>query len=113
MRIHELKKQKEAQKIASTSVFSFAQGLLGGGSGGNPYESLEGPKMSSDAVEGTTEDANVDASSELELRDAIIKLVRLIANLSIDYDVGLTMGSDRENLQVHEDETPDILHLFL
>lgn len=48
----------------------------------------------------TNTDCDVDQTSELELRDAVIKLVRLMANLSIHYEVGLAMGSDRENLQV-------------
>jgi hypothetical protein len=73
--------------------------------GVSSYEALDGPK---DATKGNGGGAtadedlecNIDASSELDLRDAIIKLVRLIANLSIDYDVGLQIGSDRENLQV-------------
>lgn len=71
-----------------------------------PYESLDGPKDASTPAGAQAagkreedEECNVDATSELELRDAIIKLVRLIANLSIDYDVGISMGSDRENLQ--------------
>lgn len=82
--------------------------------GASNYEPLDGPKDATPKGIGGTgggggggtqadEDleCNIDASSELDLRDAIIKLVRLIANLSIDYDVGLQIGSDRENLQVH------------
>lgn len=81
--------------------------------GASNYEPLDGPKDATTKGIGGTggggggtqadEDleCNIDASSELDLRDAIIKLVRLIANLSIDYDVGLQIGSDRENLQVH------------
>lgn len=95
MRIQEVKKQKDEKLAITNSVFSFAKGMLGAG---NPYDNLHSDASNSANADGS--DENVDASSELELRDAIIKLVRLIANLSIDYDAGIAMGSDKENLQV-------------
>jgi hypothetical protein len=94
MRIQEVKKQKDEKLVITNSVFSFAKGMLGAG---NPFENLHSDASNSANADGS--DENVDASSELELRDAIIKLVRLIANLSIDYDAGIAMGSDKENLR--------------
>ena len=46
------------------------------------------------------ESYEIDENAELELRDATIKLIRLLANISIDQTVGLAVGSKYENLQV-------------
>lgn len=45
-------------------------------------------------------DYDVDNTAEVELRDAVIKLIRLLANLSIDEQIGSLVGSKMENLQV-------------
>jgi hypothetical protein len=49
---------------------------------------------------GEGEGEDVDKYSHQDLKDAIIKLVRLIANLSINQDIGMKMGSNRDNLEV-------------
>ncbi len=41
-----------------------------------------------------------DEPAETELRDAVIKLVRLLANLSIDESIGRHVGGRHENLQI-------------
>lgn len=87
MRVHEIKmEQRKAEQ--ETGIFMFAKAAA------NPYVSLD--EEDGGKASGVEE---VDQAAEQELRDAIIKLVRLMANLSIDSEVGLDMGRDRENLQ--------------
>lgn len=74
----------------------------------NPYVSLsdeedeydKGKKENSDEEEEDDE-YEIDQAAEVELRDATIKLIRLLANISIDGKVGMDVGSKYENLQVH------------
>lgn len=54
-----------------------------------------------DEEEEDDESYEIDENAELELRDATIKLIRLLANISIDQTVGLAVGSKYENLQVN------------
>eukprot|EP01040_Poterioochromonas_malhamensis_P008892 gene8892-9629_t len=72
----------------------------------NPYVSLsdeedeydKGKKENSDEEEEDDE-YEIDQAAEVELRDATIKLIRLLANISIDGKVGMDVGSKYENLQ--------------
>ena len=48
------------------------------------------------------EEYEIDQSAEIELRDATIKLIRLLANLSIDATIGMEIGQTYDNLQVKQ-----------
>lgn len=74
----------------------------------NPYVSLSDEE--DDYVKGKNEisdeddeddEYEIDQAAEVELRDATIKLIRLLANISIDGKVGMEVGSKYENLQVN------------
>jgi hypothetical protein len=58
--------------------------------------------VSLDAADDEEEEQQfeVDQAAEVELRDATIKLVRLLANLCIDPSTGLSVGSRHDNIQV-------------
>lgn len=57
------------------------------------------------SIEDDTESRKKDSTSgedsgENELKDAVIKLIRLLANLCIDEQIGSHVGGRHENLQV-------------
>jgi hypothetical protein len=60
------------------------------------YESSE------DSSEEEEEGFEIDHAAEIELRDATIKLVRLLANISIDSGIGMAIGSKADNVEVSQ-----------
>ncbi len=66
-------------------------------SSSNPYVCLDEEDVNNKSFEQQYE---IDQNAEIELRDAIIKLVRLLANLSIDSQVGMAVGSRNDKMQV-------------
>ncbi len=104
-RINQQKQQLQQQK--TLSVFQFASSASSTAAS-HPYVSLdeEDPGMNAESGKRRSSEDNedmgydIDQTAEIELRDAIIKLVRLLANLSIDSVVGMAVGSKYDNLQV-------------
>lgn len=49
--------------------------------------------------DGNSSDYEIDDTSEMELRDAVIKLIRLLSNLSIDEQIGASVGVRQDLIQ--------------
>jgi hypothetical protein len=98
LRINQQSQQNQQNNVSKDSVDS------------NPYENLDdvededfdydnSREADEDEDKDDDDEYEIDHAAETELKDATIKLVRLLANISIDADVGMEVGSKRENLE--------------